>query len=121
MNRRDFLKNIGIAGGSVLLASSPWLSVLSDAEHTDKFVANLGIIGVGSRGRFLMSFLKNNVKANVIGICDIYQPSVDEALKIYPTATIYDDYRRLLENREIEAVIISTPLNSHFRIAIASF
>lgn len=121
MNRRDFLKNIGIAGGTILLASSPWLSVFSDVEHTDKSVANLGIIGAGSRGRFLMSFLKNNTKANVIGICDIYQPSIDEALKIYPKATIYDDYRRLLENKEIEAVIIATPLNTHFRMAIDSF
>lgn len=121
MNRRDFLKNMGTAGGAVLLASSPWLSVFSEAEHTKKSIIKLGIIGPGSRGRFLMSFLKNNQKADIVAVCDIYQPSIDEALKIYPKAKVYSDYRKLLENKEIDAILIATPLNTHFNIAMDAF
>lgn len=121
MDRRDFLKNLGVAGGTVLLASSPWLSAFSEARHTNKATARLGIIGPGSRGRFLMSFLKNNPKAEVIAVCDIYQPSIDEALKMYPQAKVYKDYRKLLENKEIDAVIIATPLNTHLQIALDAF
>ncbi len=121
MDRRDFLKNLGVAGGTVLLASSPWLSAFSEAGHTNKATARLGIIGPGSRGRFLMSFLKNNPKAEVIAVCDIYQPSIDEALKMYPQAKVYKDYRKLLENKEIDAVIIATPLNTHLQIALDAF
>jgi predicted dehydrogenase len=121
MDRRSFLKNMGIAGGAVMLASSPWLAAFSETEHTKKSVIKLGVIGPGSRGRFLMSFLKNNPKADVVAVCDIYQPSLDEALKIYPQARAYDDYRKLLENKEVDAVLIATPLNTHMQIALDAF
>ena len=121
MNRRDFLKNMGVASSAVLLASSPWFSAFSEIEHTKNAKVRLAIIGPGSRGRFLMSFLKNNTKADVMAICDIYQPSIDEALKIYPNAKVYNDYRRLLENKEIDAVIIATPLYTHHAIAMDAF
>jgi len=121
MDRRSFLKNMGIAGGAVMLASSPWLAAFSETEHTKKSVIKLGVIGPGSRGQFLMSFLKNNPKADVVAVCDIYQPSVDEALKIYPQARVYDDYRKLFENKEIDAILIATPLNTHLQIALDAF
>lgn len=121
MDRRSFLRNMGIAGGAVMLASSPWLSVFSETEHTKNAVVKLGVIGPGSRGRFLMSFLKNNTKADVVAICDIHQPSVDEALKMFPETRVYTDYRKLLENKDIEAVLIVTPLNTHFEIAMDAF
>lgn len=121
MNRRDFLKNMSVAGGAVLLASSPWLSAFSETEYTKKSIAKLGIIGPGSRGRFLMSFLNKNPKAEVVAICDIYQPSIEEALKIFPKAKVYTDYRKLLENNEIDAVVIATPLNEHFHMAMDAF
>lgn len=112
---------MGIAGSTVLLASSPWLSAFSETEHTKKSIVRLGVIGPGSRGRFLMSFLKNNAKVEVVALCDIYQPSIDEALKMYPKAKVYKDYRKLIENKEIDAVLIATPLNTHFDIAMDAF
>ncbi|MEA4974965.1 MAG: Gfo/Idh/MocA family oxidoreductase [Paludibacter sp.] len=121
MDRRSFLKNMGMAGGAVMLASSPWLSAFSETENTRKEIARLGIIGPGSRGQFLMSFLKKNAKVEVVALCDIYQPSIDGALKLYPEATVYKDYRKLLEDRRVDAVLIATPLNTHFQIAMDAF
>ncbi len=110
-----------MAGGAVMLASSPWLSAFSETENTKKEIARLGIIGPGSRGQFLMSFLKKNAKVEVVALCDIYQPSIDGALKLYPEATVYKDYRKLLEDRRVDAVLIATPLNTHFQIAMDAF
>lgn len=121
ITRRDFLKNIGITGTGVLLASTPWLSVFSEKKYTEGEKARLGIIGPGSRGRLLMSFLTQNKKADIVAICDIYQPSIDEALLMVPNAKVYKDYRKLLEDKNIDAVIIATPLNTHFPIAMDAF
>ena len=113
ISRRDFLKNIGIAGTGVLLATSPWLSAFSEVTHTSNEKCRLGIIGPGSRGRFLMSFLVQNPKVDIVALCDIYQPSIDEGLKLAPKAKVYGDYRKLLEDKNIDAVLVATPLSSH--------
>lgn len=121
LDRREFLKKAGVAGAAAIFLASPWLSVFSDSKYTDKSVVKLGIIGPGSRGRYLMQFLANNKKADIVALCDIYQPSLDEALKIAPNAKTYKDYRYLLEDKNIDAVVIATPLNTHCQIALDAF
>ncbi len=121
MDRREFLKDFGIAGSGILLATSPWFSVFSETKNTVNHKARIGIIGPGSRGRFLMSFIVKNPKVEIVAICDIYQPSIDEALKITPQAKVYHDYRRLLEDKSVDAVIVATPLDRHFQMVMDAF
>lgn len=52
ISRRDFLRNMGIAGAGALLAASPWLSAFSEVTNTSSEKCRLAIIGPGSRGRF---------------------------------------------------------------------
>lgn len=118
LSRRDFLKNIGLAGGGLLLSASPWLSAFSQKEETIGNRARLGIIGPGSRGRFLMSFLAKNPKAEIAALCDIYQPSLDKALELAPNAKVYRDYRALLDDPTIDAVLVTTPLDRHYQMAM---
>ena len=121
IDRRQFFKQAGMIGGGVLLATSPWFSVFSESKNTQNSLTRIGVIGPGSRGQLLMSFLKNNPKAEITAVCDIYQPSIDEALKIAPKAKVYSDYRRLLEDRDIDSVIVATPLDRHYAIVIDAF
>lgn len=121
ISRREFLKNIGMTGAGVLLAASPWLSAFSEAVNTSNEKCRLGVIGPGSRGRFLMSFLVQNPKVDIVALCDIYQPSIDEALKPAPKAKVYGDYRELLENNNIDAILVATPLSSHCKIVMDAF
>ena len=118
LSRRDFLKNIGLAGGGLLLSASPWLSAFSQKEESIGNRARLGIIGPGSRGRFLMSFLTKNPKAEIMALCDIYQPSLDKALKLAPNAKVYQDYRALLDDPTVDAVLVTTPLDRHYQMAM---
>ena len=121
INRREFLKNIGVLGAGVLLSASPWLSAFSEVKETSNEKCRLAVIGPGSRGRFLMSFLIQNPKVDIVALCDIYQPSIDEGLKLAPKAKVYNDYRRLLEDKTIDAVLVATPLNSHCQIVLDAF
>ena len=121
ISRREFLKNIGMTGAGVLLAASPWLSAFSEAVNTSNEKCRLGVIGPGSRGLFLMSFLVQNPKVDIVALCDIYQPSIDEALKLAPKAKVYGDYRELLENNNIDAILVATPLSSHCKIVMDAF
>ena len=121
INRRQFIKNMGLLGSGALLATSPWMSVFSEEKHTIGDKARIGIIGPGSRGQHLMGFLVQNPKVEIVAIADIYQPSIDAAHAIVPQAKIYKDYRKLLENKNIDAVVIAVPLDKHHQVAIDAF
>jgi predicted dehydrogenase len=121
ITRREFLRELGVAGAGALVLTSPWLKAFADVDGTAGERLRLGMIGTGSRGQFLLSFLVNNPKADIVAFADIYQPSLDAALKMVPTATTYSDYHRLLDDKSIDAVIIATPLNTHHQIALDAF
>ncbi|MDE6085575.1 MAG: Gfo/Idh/MocA family oxidoreductase, partial [Muribaculaceae bacterium] len=121
MSRREFLKNLGIAGAGFLAATSPWLSAFSEINDTVKERCRIGVIGPGSRGQFLMGFLAKNPKAEIVALADVYEPSIESARKIAPNAKIYNDYRKLLEDPEVEAVLVATPLHTHHGIVMDAF
>lgn len=107
--------------GGVLLATSPWFSAFSEQQHTRGEKARIGIIGPGSRGQHLMGFLAANPKVEIVAVCDVFQPSIDAALAIAPAATAYTDYRKLLDDKNVDAVLIATPLHLHHRMALDAF
>jgi predicted dehydrogenase len=76
-------------------------------------------IGVGDQG------YNTDLKAalsvpgvEMVAICDVYEPYIDRALKLCPNAKGYKDYRQVLDRKDIEAVIIATPLYMHAPITI---
>lgn len=121
INRREFLRDLGMLGAGVLAATSPWLKTFADVNETAKERVKLGMIGPGSRGQFLLGFLSQNPKADIVAFADPYQPSIDAALSIVPTAKVYHDYKKLLEDKAIEAVVVATPLATHYQIVMDAF
>jgi predicted dehydrogenase len=75
-------------------------------------------IGTGGRGTYLTKqFVAQGVE--VAAVCDVYEPHLQEGLKeASPGAKSYEDYRRLLEDKSIDAVIIATPDHRHAQIFI---
>jgi predicted dehydrogenase len=109
MNRRSFL----IAGTGAAADSY-------GAPPSDQIV--LGVIGAGGRGRLVMSeFLKDKaVRAG--GICDVYEPNLErglsEATKAGSAATAYRNYKQLLDDKQITAILIATPEHWHHRMVL---
>jgi predicted dehydrogenase len=78
----------------------------------------VGLIGAGGRGRLLTGEFKE-VGAEVAGVCDVYQPHLDAGLKEASTgAKAYKDYRRMLEDKSLDGVIVATPDHWHARMVI---
>jgi hypothetical protein len=121
LSRRDFFKNIGmIGGGGLLLSSFPWLQSCSadDKKRVAKEKVRIGFIGTGSRGQYHLNNMKEIPNADIVALCDNYEPNLKAASAIFPKAKTFDDYRRVLEMPEVQAVMIAVPLYEHARLTI---
>jgi predicted dehydrogenase len=118
--RRDFLKTTGLLTGGLLLGSQ-----LAEA-YAAPVAGNklrMGIIGCGDRGTGLLKILQELPdQYEVTALCDELPFRLREAQKIGAgsKAKTYTDYRALLDARNVDAVIISVPLNLHFAVAKAA-
>ena len=122
MLRRTFVKNTALASAGFAILPSPSLFA------QDKKV-NIGIIGVGLRGQHHLQLLLRRKDAEVVAICDVddqmLQMATDKIKKFNkPIPKIFkgDPYawRKLLELKEIDGVIIATPWEWHAPMCIES-
>jgi len=103
MDRRQFLLTTAAAQGRILGAN--------DRIRT-------GIIGAGGRGKYLTGQFKE-IGAEMAAVCDIYEANLQGGLKEASTgAKPFHDYRRLLDDKSIDAVIVATPDHWHARMVI---
>jgi predicted dehydrogenase len=118
LSRRDFLK----ASAATFAAASVGLAGSAQAQEAKKDIepVKIGYIGVGSEGGMLLSKTLSIPGADVVGICDIYPPHLTKALHDVPGARGYEDYRGILDRKDIQAVVIATPLYLHAPMAIAA-
>ena len=121
---RRFIKSLGyMAGGSLLLSTTPWLVSCTPEKRKEVSVnglARIGIIGTGSRGQYHIHNLLDIPFARIVALCDTYQVNLDAAAALVPGAKLYTDYRKLLEDKDIDGVVIATPLGLHARMTLDS-
>ncbi|MGM9791000.1 MAG: Gfo/Idh/MocA family protein [Candidatus Cryptobacteroides sp.] len=120
-DRREFLRQLGcVAGGAALLAGAPWLSSCTPERirEISGEKARIALIGTGSRGQYHIHNLLLIPHASIVALCDCYEPNLQAAAALCPGAKLYRDYRKLLEDKDIDGVIISTPLGSHAAITL---
>ena len=123
LSRRQFFRASGQAAavaGAAAVFPSVFLNRTSAAAGVppSEFV-RVGIIGTGGRG-------KDNLKAiikNVVAVCDVDKTRVAEAKDMVEKANnrpceAYSDHRKLLENKDVDAVLIATPDHWHAMASI---
>jgi predicted dehydrogenase len=77
-----------------------------------------GIIGSGGRGRYLTEQFKE-IGVDMAAVCDVYTPNLQAGLNIANTgAKPYDNYKRLLDDKSIDVVVIATPDHWHAQMTI---
>ncbi len=117
MERRDFIKKSGLLSAGVLASASAVAAIGNDIGANNSI--NIGIIGTGSRGNGLISVLNDVKGINVTACCDILPFRLEEGLiRAGNKAKAFIDYRKLLEDKSIDAVLIATPFNTHSSIAM---
>ena len=114
--RRRFIANAGagLAGASLLTAKS-YARVIGANDRIQ-----LGVVGSGGRGRSVMgSFNRFSQICEFIHVCDVYEPNINAALKLAREgAKSTMDYKELLANKDVVAVLNATPDHWHANILL---
>jgi len=110
-SRRTFLQQSAAASvaAPLVISSSAW-------GANDRL--NIAGVGVGGKGRG--DIANTSQGQNVVAICDVDDRTLSEAAKKYPAAKVYNDWRKLLEQKDIDAVTVSTPDHMHAPIAVSA-
>lgn len=107
MDRRNFL------------AAAAWTAVSAQRVRGANEQIGIGVIGTGGRGRLLTSELMENPLADVRAVCDVYQPNLDAGREAAGgQARTYTEYKELLANPGVDAVVVATPDHWHARMTI---
>lgn len=105
-HRRQFLQT------TAALGTGFWVAGLSRAEESrspnDKL--NIGIIGVGGRGA---SNTGGVASENIAALCDVDARRLDAAAEKFPQAKTYVDWRKLVEQKDLDAVVVSSTDHTH--------
>lgn len=115
MNRRKFLENSALAASGIVL-QAPAFSQPHKVSEND--TVQLGVIGTGSRGGGLIRVMQQFSQFKVVACCDILDFRLEEAVaNADKGCKAYTDYKKLLEDKNVDAVIVSAPLYLHHKIA----
>jgi predicted dehydrogenase len=121
LNRRDFLKGTSLATLATLLTAPAPVAqaALNDEDELEAVDINCAVIGLGFWGRErILPTLDRIPGAQVSAICDNFPPFLRRAARNFPDAEQTEDYRKILENDDIQAVIVATPTHQHKEIVI---
>ncbi|HKQ79457.1 MAG TPA: Gfo/Idh/MocA family oxidoreductase [Blastocatellia bacterium] len=107
IERRDFIKQ-SIATFGVAAASSGNILGANDRIR-------VGVIGPGRQGRGLMKTFMKNPDAQIVALCDVFQPHLDFAIKdaMLEGVETYKDFRKILDRKDVDAVIVASPDHWH--------
>jgi len=105
--RRTFLKQAAISAAMVAYPAS---KVLGANDRV-----RVGMIGVGDRGGDLLGEVRSVNGVEVVAMADVYSRRRDEVKNKVPGIQTFDDHRRLLDMKDVDAVIVASPLHTHAR------
>jgi predicted dehydrogenase len=111
IKRRDFLKGVAATGAGLVILPSGVLS----GQNAPSNKLNIALIGAYGRALAHYRGLKNE---NVVALCDVDENHLALAAKEFPNAKHYVDWRKCLEQKDLDAVVCCTPDHSHAFIGV---
>ena len=128
MQRRDFIRFSALGAAAAALPLGVYGAEPAKSKKTSRNdKVQLGFIGLGQQGMYLMSSFINMDDVRVIAGCDVYDIKrerfvrrVKEKYGAKTKVDVYEDYQDLLARPDIDAVVIAVPDHQHAIIAIAA-
>lgn len=124
INRRKFIKQTSVASAGVgaltILPSSVWASKVAPSDKM-----NVALVGCRNMGFGILKHHLSYDDVNCVAMCDIDRPLLEERASTIKKdfgqePTLYGDFRKMLEQKDIDAVIVGTPDHWHCLIMVAA-
>ena len=109
LNRRKFIHQV--SGGAIALAGSSVFLPAHILGVNDR--VRFGLIGAGGRGLDIFKHALRAPNTQAVAVADVYTRRLEEAKQLAPTIQTFTDFRRLLDDKSIDAVLIATPQHQH--------
>lgn len=124
-NRRSFLRGGSFATlmmmlGGVEIQGQEAKKPEAYKEKKPGPPVHCGVIGLGRWGRDMVAHLERLPNAPVTAVCDTYGASLRRGQRAAANATAYEDYRKLLDDKNVHAVIVATGTHEHKEIVLAA-
>lgn len=113
-SRRRFVKQSALGLGGIMIMPRHVLG-RGFVPPSDK--VNIAAVGVGGRGAGVLGGLASQ---NIVALCDVDEVRAADSFKKHKKAKRYKDFRKMLEQKDIDAVTIATPDHTHAVIAMAA-
>jgi len=110
VNRRSFMKGLAAAGAGFVILPSGVLS----GKNAPSNKLNIALIGVHGRA---LAHYRGLRSENVVALCDVDETHIAYAAKEFPNAKHYVDWRKCLDQKDLDAVVCCTPDHHHAFIA----
>jgi len=122
LSRRDFILKgstaaaVAVAGLSVLGAPA-----IVRGQNLNSNL-NVGVIGTGSRGCYLTRILTAQSGVTISDVCDVYPPNLEAGKTDSKNEKVraWEDWRKILEQKDVDAVVVAPPLFLHVPCSVAS-
>ncbi|MHB8522202.1 MAG: Gfo/Idh/MocA family protein [Limisphaerales bacterium] len=108
-NRRTFLQQL--TAGTAWVAASGLVSSRQVLGANDRI--RIGLIGAGGRGKEIFRAALRCPNVEAVAVADVYTRRLEEAKAIAPGIKTHGDFRQVLEDKTIDAVLIATPQHQH--------
>ena len=117
MKRRVFITKSSLASAGII-AGTATLGAITKKMGANSTI-NIGVIGTGDRGCGLIPLLNDIEGIHVSAICDVLPFRLDQGIsRASNKVKAYKNYKKLLDNKDIDAVLIATPFSTHADIAL---
>ena len=117
VSRRQFLESTTLGAAGLMLSSSSASSSVLGANDR----VNVGVVGAGGQGTSLIRNLATVPNSKITAMCDIFEPNLNKGVNLAASQPKpFIDYRQLIESKDVDAVVIATPLHMHYDVALAA-